>query len=133
MAPANLALSRIVLAGLGKPEQADARVFEDLGGALAAHLNGAGETEATVAVEIGEGAPLGAAEAAAALAFGAQLRSYRFDKYKTKQKPEQKAVPGPADRVDRRARCRQARLAAARKDRRGGVLSPATSSPSRPM
>ncbi len=70
--------------------QAGARVFEDLGGALAAHLNGAGETEATVAVEIGEDAPLGAGEAAAALALGAQLRSYRFDKYKTKQKPEQK-------------------------------------------
>jgi leucyl aminopeptidase len=90
VAPANLPLSRIVLAGLGKPREAGARVFEDLGGALAAHLNGAGETEATVAVDVGEEAPLGAAEAAAELAFGAQLRSYRFDKYKTKQKPEQK-------------------------------------------
>ncbi len=90
VAPANLGLSRIVLAGLGQPEQAGARVFEDLGGALAAHLNGAGETEANVAVEIGDDAPLGAGEAAAALALGAQLRSYRFDKYKTKQKPEQK-------------------------------------------
>ncbi len=90
VAPANLGLSRIVLAGLGQPEQAGARVFEDLGGALAAHLNGAGEIEATVAVEIGDDAPLGAGEAAAALALGAQLRAYRFDKYKTKQKPEQK-------------------------------------------
>ncbi|HEV7996215.1 MAG TPA: M17 family peptidase N-terminal domain-containing protein, partial [Stellaceae bacterium] len=32
VAPANLGLSRIVLAGLGQPEQAGARVFEDLGG-----------------------------------------------------------------------------------------------------
>ncbi len=90
VAPANLPLSRIVLAGLGKPAEAGARVFEDLGGALAAHLNGAGETEATVAVDVGEGAPIGAAEAAAELAFGVRLRSYRFDKYKTKEKPEQK-------------------------------------------
>ena len=90
VAPANLGLSRIVLAGLGQPHEAGARVFEDLGGALAAHLNGAGETEANVAVEIGDDVPLGAGEAAAALALGAQLRSYRFDKYKTKQKPEQK-------------------------------------------
>jgi leucyl aminopeptidase len=90
VAPANLALSRIVLAGLGKPEQADARLFQDLGGALANHLNAAGETEAAVAVDVADGMPIGAAEAAAQIAFGAQLRSYRFDKYKTKQKPEQK-------------------------------------------
>ena len=90
VAPANLKLSRIVVAGLGKPDQADARVFEELGGALTALLNGAGETEATVAVDVAEGGPIDAAGAAAGLALGAQLRSYRFDKYKTKQKPEQK-------------------------------------------
>ena len=88
--PANLALSRIVLAGLGKPESPDARAFEQLGGKLFAHLNGAGEEAATFAIEIGDGAPIAQSEAAAQLAFGAQLRSYRFDKYKTKQKPEQK-------------------------------------------
>ncbi len=91
LAPAKLPLSRIVLAGLGKRDEADARLFEELGGALAAHLNSAGETEATVAVDVAEGAPIGAAEAAAEIALGAQLRSYRFDKYKTKQKPEQKS------------------------------------------
>ena len=36
-------------------------------------------------------ASIGDSDAAAQLAFGAQLRSYRFEKYKTKQKPEQKA------------------------------------------
>ncbi len=90
VAPANLTLSRIVLAGLGKVDQAADRVFEELGGALAAHLDGAGETEATVFVDITDEAPIGAAEAAAEIAFGAQLRSYRFNKYKTKQNPEQK-------------------------------------------
>jgi leucyl aminopeptidase len=90
VAPPKLPLSRIVLAGLGKPERADSRLFEELGGALAAHLNGAGETEANVAVDVAEGAPVGAGEAAAAVALGALLRSYRFDKYKTRQKPEQK-------------------------------------------
>ena len=94
VAPANLTLSRIVLIGLGKPEQAGAKLFEELGGALTAHLNGAGETEATVAVDLAEGSPIEAARAAAQLAFGAQLRSYRFDKYKTKQKPEQKLSLG---------------------------------------
>jgi len=89
VSPANLAVSRIVLAGLGKPDSVDAQSLQQLGGNLVAHLNGAGETEATLAIEVGD-APVGQAQAAAELAFGAQLRSYRFDKYRTKQKPEQK-------------------------------------------
>ena len=91
IAPANLSLSRIVLAGLGKPESIDARSLQRLGGKLYTHLNGAGEKEATFAVELGEASPMSQADAAAQLAFGAQLSSYRFEKYKTKQKPEQKA------------------------------------------
>ena len=90
IAPARLPLSRIVLAGLGKPAQANSRVFEELGGAVAAHLNSAGESEATIIVDRAEGVPAAAADAAAAVAFGAQLRSYRFDRYKTKEKPEKK-------------------------------------------
>jgi leucyl aminopeptidase len=88
--PPGLPLSRIVLAGLGKAKAVDARLLEDLGGVLAAHLNSAGESEATFAVDLGEGASVRPAEAAARLAYGAALRSYRFDKYRTKQKPEQK-------------------------------------------
>ncbi|MBV9150679.1 MAG: leucyl aminopeptidase [Alphaproteobacteria bacterium] len=89
--PPGLPVSRIVLAGLGKPEAVDLRLLEDLGGNLLAHLNSAGETEATFAIEVGEGEPVSPAEAAARLAIGAALRAYRFDKYRTKQKPEQKA------------------------------------------
>jgi len=88
--PPGLPVTRIVLAGLGKPKAIDARLLEDLGGTLAAHLNSAGESEATFAVDLGDGAPVKPAEAAARLAYGAALRSYRFDKYRTKQKPEQK-------------------------------------------
>ena len=88
--PPGLPVSRIVLVGLGKPKAVDARLLEDLGGTLAAHLNSAGESEATFAVDLGDGAPVKPAEAAACLAYGAALRSYRFDKYRTKQKPEQK-------------------------------------------
>ncbi|HEY2756784.1 MAG TPA: M17 family peptidase N-terminal domain-containing protein, partial [Pseudolabrys sp.] len=88
--PPDLSVSRIVLAGLGKPESADSRSLQQLGGNLVAHLNGAGEQEATLMIDAAEGASIGPTEAAAELAFGAQLRSYRFDKYKTKQKPEQK-------------------------------------------
>ena len=90
IAPANLSVSRILLAGLGKLDSIDARSLQHLGGKLFANLNGAGEKEATFAIEVGEGAPISQPQAAAELAFGAQLRSYRFDKSKTKQKPEQK-------------------------------------------
>jgi leucyl aminopeptidase len=93
--PPNLSASQIVLAGLGKLDSVDARSIEQLGGNLVAHLNRTGETQATLSIELGEGAPIGPAEAAAQLAFGAQLRSYRFDRYKTKEKPERK--PSLAD------------------------------------
>ena len=88
--PPGLALSRIVAAGLGKPDAVDARLLQDLGGALVAHLNGAGESEAAVALDLGDRTKLRPADAAANLAFGAELRGYRFDKYRTTQKPEQK-------------------------------------------
>jgi leucyl aminopeptidase len=88
--PPGLPVSRIVVAGLGKPDAVDARLLQDLGGNLVAHLNGAGETAATVAIDPGDKAAVKPAEAAAQLAFGAALRAYRFDKYRTKQKPEQK-------------------------------------------
>jgi leucyl aminopeptidase len=86
--PAKVAATRIILAGLGKPEALDARRVQDLGGNLAAHLNGSGESEAVLAIEPGDAAALGAAEIAAHLAFGAALRSYRFAKYRTKERPE---------------------------------------------
>ncbi|MGC2412729.1 MAG: leucyl aminopeptidase, partial [Stellaceae bacterium] len=85
-----LPLSRIVVAGLGKPDAVDPRLLQDLGGTLLAHLNGAGESEATFALDLGDGASVKPGDAAANLAFGAELRSYRFDKYRTTQKPEQK-------------------------------------------
>ena len=90
VAPANLPLSRIVLVGLGKPEKAASRVFEEVGGNLCAHLNGAGEAEATIAIDVAEETPIKAEEAAAAVALGVGLGSYRFDRYKTKEKPEKK-------------------------------------------
>jgi leucyl aminopeptidase len=88
--PPEIGASRIVVAGLGKPDAADQRLLQDLGGNLVAHLNGAGETEAVFAIDVREAKKLQPADAAAQLAYGAELRAYRFDKYRTKQKPEQK-------------------------------------------
>ncbi|HEV2302551.1 MAG TPA: leucyl aminopeptidase [Stellaceae bacterium] len=88
--PPQIGVTRILLAGLGAPRSLDAKRLRELGGNLVAQLNAAGETEATLMIEPGADAPIGEAEAAAELAFGAQLRAYRFDKYRTKEKPEKK-------------------------------------------
>jgi leucyl aminopeptidase len=90
LAPAQLAVGRVLLVGLGKPEAIDAAAMQSLGGQIVGHLNGAGESEAAVALDKLDGAKLKPADAAANLAFGARLRAYRFDKYRTKEKPEQK-------------------------------------------
>src|SRR5512141_867830 len=71
--PPNLPAGRIVVAGLGKPDAVEPRMLQDLGGTLAAHLNGAGESAVTFALDLGAGAPVKPADAAAHLAFGAQL------------------------------------------------------------
>ncbi|MBL0932708.1 MAG: leucyl aminopeptidase, partial [Alphaproteobacteria bacterium] len=90
LAPKGVPFARIVLAGLGKLDKLDANGAEALGGKLVEHLNRAGETQATVSAEQIPGSPLGASEFAAHAAMGAKLRSYRFDKYKTREKEDAK-------------------------------------------
>jgi len=90
MAPAGVAAHRVLLFGLGQAAKLDALAAQAIGGRLVAALNGAGEKEAAILVEAIPGAPLSEVELAANIAFGAQLRAYRFDKYKTKEKPEHK-------------------------------------------
>ena len=91
-APANSPATRVIVAGLGKAEAADAAAFEKLGGAIAAKLITSGEKSVTVDLTGLEGVGLPLAEAAARLAHGATLRGYRFDKYHTTMKAAQKAT-----------------------------------------
>lgn len=88
LAPAKLELARVLLIGVGKSEAAERHVWQNRGGMILAQLNAAGEQSAAVAVDMPKGQD--AARVAADLAYGARLRSYRFDKYRTKEKPEQK-------------------------------------------
>ena len=90
LAPQGLEAQRILLVGLGKPEALDALTLQAIGGRMAAALNAAGEHSAAVAVDEVAGARLSLAEMAAHIALGARLRGYRFDKYRTREKPEQK-------------------------------------------
>jgi leucyl aminopeptidase len=98
-------IARLTLLGVGKNRELDARAAEALGGILAAEANAAGQKTVTVAVDPVKGSKLTPGQIAARIALGAQLRNYRFDKYKTKDKPEQKNsleqltlfVAGPAE------------------------------------
>mgnify|MGYP006421848571 CR=1 FL=1 len=82
--------SRVLLFGLGDPADAEARVFETVGGELTAKLNALGEEAATMLLDAGDGMAVPAAEQAARVALGARLRGYRFDTYKTREKPGDK-------------------------------------------
>ena len=82
LAPAGLPFHRIVLVGLGAQKEIDELAAQALGGAVVANLNGAGETAATVFLD-----DLVAADQ---FAFGARLRAYRFDKYRTREKAKDK-------------------------------------------
>jgi len=90
LAPHGIEARRVVLLGLGKPADLGTLRLQRIGGSLAAHLNRLGETVAAVAVDVlSDGTPALPA-GAANLAYGARLRSWRFGKYRTAEKPEQK-------------------------------------------
>ena len=91
LAPAGLGVARVVVAGVGATAKLDALAAQAAGGAAYGELARSGDEAALFAVEPLSGArKLKPADLAANLAFGARLASYRFDKYRTKEKPEKK-------------------------------------------
>ncbi|MEQ8193563.1 MAG: M17 family peptidase N-terminal domain-containing protein, partial [Rhodospirillales bacterium] len=90
LTPAGTNLERIVLIGLGKGKDIDSLGLQNAGGSIYAAAAHVGSGSAFVAVDDIEGCKIDAAEQAAEMAFGARLRSYRFDKYRTKEKKSDK-------------------------------------------
>jgi leucyl aminopeptidase len=88
LAPVGLEASRIVVAGLGKPEAFDAAAAERLAATIVGRLFTGGEEKLTFALDLPKGTKLSEAQLAAHLAFGASLRSYRFDTYRTNNKED---------------------------------------------
>ena len=89
-APAGLKATRLLLLGLGDKAKFDASAAQSFGGEAVAQLELSGLGEATIFVDDVNDAAISPAAAAANAAFGAQLRSYRFDKYFTKRKDDEK-------------------------------------------
>ena len=79
-------LSRIIAIGLGKPAEINRRVLNEAGGHATTLLS----REANAAIATGALKPDQTAE----VALGAVLRGYRFDRYRTKEKPEDKPKLG---------------------------------------
>jgi leucyl aminopeptidase len=75
-------LTRVLAVGLGKSAEVTQKILEEAGGAIVSNLS----REPAVAVANGGLT----AQQAAEVALGAALRSYRFDRYRTKEKPEDK-------------------------------------------
>ncbi|RJF84950.1 leucyl aminopeptidase [Azospirillum cavernae] len=95
LAPSGVELERVLLVGVGKAEEITDLTLQSVGGTLFVTLDKAGD-EASVLVDLSEGAALTGAAAAAEIAFGARLRSYKFDKYKTNDKKAEKKEPKPS-------------------------------------
>jgi len=88
VAPAGLALERLVLVGLGKEAEITPRAMETFGAAAVTAAAAARSGALTLAVDVMKEAKASTAMLAAHAALGAGLRDYRFDKYHTKKKPE---------------------------------------------
>ena len=96
LAPAGTKLDRVLAVGLGKPGDIDAGRMQALGGHIYAALATKGHSAAQVVVDAVAKCSMTPAAMAAEIAFGAKLRSYRFDKYRTKEpahdKPSLKSI-----------------------------------------
>ena len=84
IAPAGLGVDRVIVVGLGKPEELGEQEWLKLGGTVMGALDSAKASDATVLAEIAGEGDL-SADAAAAFAMGVKLRAYKFDTYKTKK------------------------------------------------
>ncbi len=89
-APADVDAARICLVGLGKTKDLNGKAAEQSLGHLIKGLLTSGAQHVAVLLEGAETKALAEAELAAHGAMAARLASYRFDKYRTTQKDDQK-------------------------------------------
>lgn len=90
MAPNDLKISRLILLGLGDKKKIDATKIEEAGAALYKTVCCTPDKEVVLHIGSMSFGSLKGGEIAALFASGASLKSYRFDKYLTKEKPEDK-------------------------------------------
>jgi leucyl aminopeptidase len=89
LAPGGLKVSRLIVVGAGKLSDLKEKDFWKFGGVAASKLR-AGDDAATLVAELPDGAMK--PDQAAAVASGARLRAYKFDRYKTRKKDGEDAA-----------------------------------------
>lgn len=87
--PAGLDAKLVVIAGLGKASDLDGHGAEAAGGDIVAHLDALGVAKAALVWDGQDDVRLDASEGAARAAFGARLRGWRFDRYRTRKNDDQ--------------------------------------------
>ncbi|MBT5108853.1 MAG: leucyl aminopeptidase [Rhodospirillaceae bacterium] len=85
LAPEGISNPRVLLVGIG--DGLNELELENLGGRVLSHLNRVGESTSNLFVDAGA---KDLATAAARIAYGARLASYRFDQYRTKESADSK-------------------------------------------
>ena len=88
--PSTIPESRVVLIGLGKAEEVTVKTLEHAGGTLVAALRKTPDEALKIALKKTSLSLWNAQKIGAHLAFGAQLRHWRFALYRTQEKPHQK-------------------------------------------
>lgn len=89
-APSGFAGRHVLLLKPGRAGIADGHAAEALGWVLVRELESLHEPDAVLLLDKQPGAKLAAAELAANVAFGARRAAYRFDRYRTKPRPDDK-------------------------------------------
>jgi leucyl aminopeptidase len=89
LAPPRIGASRIVLLGLGKPQEIKENDWVTLGGAAVGAISTRKTKSASLFAEAPDTGGMRPEALAALLAFGAALRHYEFRKYQTKQKTDE--------------------------------------------
>jgi leucyl aminopeptidase len=84
LAPSGVAASRILVMGLGKASEFDGNTAEVAAAEAFGRVSRTGETAITLEIDLPKGSKMKPAELAAHLAMGAQLKSYSFNRYRTK-------------------------------------------------
>ncbi len=81
LAPHKLDCSRLLLVGCGTARETPERDWIMLGGYIAGRISARKTAEASIIAEVPDAGDMAPEEIAVALAFGAQLRNYKFGKY----------------------------------------------------
>ena len=83
LAPDGLDLKGVILVGIGNPDDLTSEHCAQIGGAILVQANAVNATDLTITIDDVDLGSVASADAAAHIAFGAQMRGYKFGKYRT--------------------------------------------------